>query len=42
MISTGTAALPTGALRPDQAVAAMNAALGNAFASLEQALARYA
>jgi hypothetical protein len=42
MISTATAALPTGALRPDQAVAAMNAALGNAFASLEQALARYA
>jgi ABC-type uncharacterized transport system auxiliary subunit len=42
MISTGSAALPSGALRPDQAAAAMNAALGNAFASLEQALSRYA
>jgi hypothetical protein len=42
MISTGNAALPSGALRPDQAAAAMNAALGNAFASLEQALSRYA
>jgi len=42
MISTGSAALPSGTLRPDQAVAAMNAALGNAFGSLEQALSRYA
>jgi ABC-type uncharacterized transport system auxiliary subunit len=42
MISTGSAALPTGALRPDQAAAAMNAALANAFGSLEQALSRYA
>ena len=42
MLSTGTAALPSGALRPDQAAAAMNAALANAFGSLEQALARYA
>jgi ABC-type uncharacterized transport system auxiliary subunit len=42
MISTGSAALPTGALRPDQAGAAMNAALANAFGSLEQALSRYA
>jgi hypothetical protein len=29
-------------LRPDQAAAAMNGALANAFASLEQALSRYA
>jgi ABC-type uncharacterized transport system auxiliary subunit len=42
MISTGSAALPSGTLRPDQSAAAMNAALGNAFGSLEQALARYA
>ena len=42
MISTGSAALPNNAPRPDQAAAAMNAALANAFASLEQALARYA
>jgi cholesterol transport system auxiliary component len=42
MISSGTAALPSGALRPDQAAAAMSAALGNALGSLEQALARYA
>ncbi|MCA3364122.1 MAG: membrane integrity-associated transporter subunit PqiC [Roseomonas sp.] len=42
MLSNGTAALPNGTLRPDQAAAAMNAALANAFASLEQALARYA
>jgi len=42
MISTGSAALPNNAPLPDQAAAAMNAALANAFASLEQALARYA
>ena len=42
MLSTGTTALPSGALRSDQAAAAMNAALANAFASLEQALSRYA
>ena len=42
MISTGSAALPSDALRPDQAGAAMNAALANAFGSLEQALSRYA
>jgi hypothetical protein len=42
MISTGSAALPNNAPRPEQAAAAMNAALANAFASLEQALARYA
>jgi hypothetical protein len=42
MISTGSAALPSDALRPDQAAAAMNAALANAFGSLEQALSRYA
>ena len=41
MLSSGTAALPSGALRPDQAAAAMNAALANAFGSLEQALSRY-
>jgi len=42
MISTGSAALPSGTLRPDQSAAAINAALANAFASLEQALSRYA
>ena len=42
MISTGSAALSNNAPSPDQAAAAMNAALANAFASLEQALARYA
>jgi ABC-type uncharacterized transport system auxiliary subunit len=42
MLSSGTAVLPSGALRPDQSAAAMNAALGNAFGSLEQALSRYA
>jgi len=42
MISTGSAALPNNVPRPDQAAAAMNAALANAFASLEQALSRYA
>jgi hypothetical protein len=42
MLSTGSAALPNNAPRPEQAAAAMNAALANAFASLEQALARYA
>jgi ABC-type uncharacterized transport system auxiliary subunit len=42
MLSSGTAALPSGTLQPEQSAAAMNAALGNALGSLEQALARYA
>ena len=44
LVSDGTAPLPggTAAPTPDQAAAAMTAALGNALASLEQALARYA
>jgi ABC-type uncharacterized transport system auxiliary subunit len=42
MISTGSAALPNNTPRPEQAASAMNTALANAFASLEQALSRYA
>lgn len=42
MLSSGTAALPSGTLQTEQSAAAMNAALGNALGSLEQALARYA
>ena len=44
MVSAGTAPLPggTAAPTPEQAAEAMTAALGNALASLEQALARYA
>lgn len=44
LVSDGTAPLPGGTAPPsaEQAAAAMSAALGNALASLEQALARYA
>ncbi|MEO3475209.1 hypothetical protein AAFN86_25330 [Roseomonas sp. CAU 1739] len=44
LVTDGTAPLPAGtaAPTPEQAAAAMSAALGNALASLEQALARYA
>jgi ABC-type uncharacterized transport system auxiliary subunit len=44
MVSGGTAPLPggTAAPTPDQAAAAMSAALGHALASLEQALLRFA
>ena len=44
LVTEGTAPLPGGTAPPttDQAAAAMAAALGNALASLEQALARYA
>jgi ABC-type uncharacterized transport system auxiliary subunit len=44
MVSSGTAALASGteAPSPEQAATAMEAALGNALSSLEQALARYA
>ena len=44
LVSDGTAPLPGGTAPPtaEQAAAAMTAALGNALASLEQALARYA
>lgn len=44
LVTDGTAPLPGGTAppTPEQAAAAMSAALGNALASLEQALARYA
>jgi cholesterol transport system auxiliary component len=44
LVSDGTAPLPGGTAvpTPDQAATAMAAALGNALASLERALARYA
>ncbi len=44
MVSTGTAPLASGTAQPtpEQAAEAMVGALGNALASLEQALARYA
>ncbi|MBR0648043.1 hypothetical protein GXW78_00080 [Roseomonas terrae] len=45
LVTEGTAPLPGGtatAPTPEQAASAMSAALGNALASLEQALARYA
>lgn len=44
MVSSGAAPLPGGTAEPspDQAAAAMSAALGHALASLEQALARFA